>query len=113
MPSARRKPMNAPTPPERFAARKPARFGARLTEDQKLLFERAAALTGRSLTDFVIGAAQEVATRTIHDFEIMKLSERNSRALIEALLNPAAPNPQLRRAFRRYEAEQGRRASKS
>jgi uncharacterized protein (DUF1778 family) len=108
MPSAERKVRTAPAKTERFATRKPARFGARLTPEQKMLFERAAALTGKSLSDFVIGAAQDVANRTIQDFEIMRLSERNSRALMEALLNPRPASPRLREAVRRYKAEQPR-----
>ena len=108
MPTARSKTQVAPAKPERFATRKPARFGARLTPEQKVLFERAAALTGRTLTDFVIGAAQEAATRTIEEIEILKLSERNSRALIEALLNPPPPSPALRKAARWYKAQQSR-----
>ncbi len=108
MPSVRRKVQTAPAKPGRFATRKPARFGARLTPEQKMLFERAAALTGKSLSDFVIGAAQDVANRTVQDFEVLKLSERNSRALMEALLNPRPANPRLREAVRRYKAEQPR-----
>jgi uncharacterized protein (DUF1778 family) len=105
MPAARRKP-KAPQPPQKhLATSKPARFGARLTEEQKALFERAAALTGRSLTDFVISAAQEAANRTVQDFEILRLSERNSRALMEALLNPPLPGPRLREAARWYKEQ--------
>lgn len=108
MPVARHKRRAPSAPQKHFATSKPARFGARLTEEQKVLFERAAALTGRSLTDFVIGAAQEAANRTIQDFEIMRLSERNSRALMEALLNPPPPSERLREAVRRYKADQTR-----
>lgn len=106
MPAARRKPKAPSASQDRFATIKPARFGARLTEEQKALFERAAALTGRSLTDFVISAAQEAANRAVQDFEILRLSERNSRALMEALLNPPPPSERLREAVRRYKADQ-------
>jgi uncharacterized protein (DUF1778 family) len=97
MPAAKRR---VPKP----EAGKPARFNARLTRDQKMLFERAAAISGRSLTDFVIGAANEVASRTIRDHEVLTLSVRNSRALVEALLNPPRPNRALREAFRLHKA---------
>ena len=82
--------------------KKPARLGARITPDQKALFERAAALTGRSLTDFVVSSAQEIAARTLREHEIMTLSARDSKALIDALLDPPAPGPRLRQAARRY-----------
>jgi uncharacterized protein (DUF1778 family) len=102
MPSTRRKTQVASAKPERFTTRKPARFGARLTPEQKMLFERAAALTGRSLSDFVIGAAQEVATRAIQEIEVMTLTARDSKILIDALLNPPEPNARLRAAVREY-----------
>jgi uncharacterized protein (DUF1778 family) len=102
MPSVRGKVHTAPAKTERFATRKPARFGARLTPEQKTLFERAAALTGRSLTDFVVGAAQEIANRTIRDHEVMTLSARDAKTLIDALLNPPEPGPRLRAAAEEY-----------
>jgi uncharacterized protein (DUF1778 family) len=108
MPTARRKRQVAAAEPERFATRKPARFGARITPEQKLLFERAAALTGRSLSDFVIGAAQEAATRTIEEIEVMALSPRDSKILVEALLNPPEPSPALRAAAREYKKTMSR-----
>jgi uncharacterized protein (DUF1778 family) len=82
--------------------RKVARLGARITPEQKALFERAAALIGRSLTDFVVSSAQEIAARTIREHEVMTLSARDSKALVDALLNPPAPGPRLRAAARRY-----------
>ncbi len=108
MPSVKRKPKSSTSREPRLASRKPARFGARLTDNQKLLFERAAALTGRSLTDFVIGAAQEVADRTIRDHEVMVLSARDAKALVAALLNPPEPGPRLRAAAEEYKRTMSR-----
>jgi uncharacterized protein (DUF1778 family) len=66
------------------------------------LLERAAALEGRSLTDFVISSAQSAAMETIRRHETITLSARDSRAFIQALMHPPAPNEQLRAAARRH-----------
>ncbi len=82
--------------------RKRERLEARVSPEQKALFERAARLQGRSLTDFMIGALHEAAARAIRDREVLTLSARDSLTLAEALLNPPEPNTALRAADRRY-----------
>jgi len=81
---------------------KTARFEARITEQQKALFMRAAELTGRSLTDFVLASAQETASRTLREHDAMILSTRDREAFVDALLNPPEPAARLRKAVRRY-----------
>ena len=81
---------------------KTERLEARVTVEQKTLLLRAAALTGRSLTDFVIASAQEIATRTVREHEAMRLSARDREAFVTALLNPPVPGPRLRKAAERY-----------
>jgi uncharacterized protein (DUF1778 family) len=83
-------------------AAKTARFEARITDDQKALFQHAADLTGRSLTDFVIGSVQEAAARTVREREVLTLSTRDRQVFLEALLNPPAPSKRLRQAAKRY-----------
>lgn len=74
------------------------RFDARLTDEQRELFERAAALTGQPLTQFVVNAAQRAAEEAIRQHEIITLSLRDSRAVLEALQHPKPANDALRRA---------------
>ncbi len=81
---------------------KTERFDARITPEQKKLFARAAALKGRSVTDFVIASAYEIAAETVREHEAWTLSEHDSAAFIDALLNPKGPGPRLREAARRY-----------
>ena len=83
-------------------AERTARLEARITPTEKALLERAAALTGSSLTDFVVRSAHERALRTIQDHEILTLSARDSEAFIAALLNPPAPGPRLQKAASAY-----------
>jgi uncharacterized protein (DUF1778 family) len=81
---------------------KTERLEARITPEQKNLLQKAASLTGRSVTDFVIASAQENATRTVREHETMTLSARDREVFINTLLNPPAPGLQLREAVQRY-----------
>jgi len=78
------------------------RLETRVTADQKGLIERAAALQGRTVTDFVLTSVQEAARRAIEEHQRLDLSVRDSEAFIEALLNPQPVNDRLRDTVRRY-----------
>lgn len=88
--------------------RRAERIEARVTPEQKRLFERAAALEGRSLTDFLLASAQSAALQAISHYELLKLAPEDQRVFVDALLNPPAPNKALRAAAARYRAAQGR-----
>ena len=79
-----------------------ARLEARVTDDQKALFQRAADLTGRSLTDFVVSSAQEIAARTVREREVLTLSGLDRKVFLDAFLNPPSPSKRLRQAASRY-----------
>jgi uncharacterized protein (DUF1778 family) len=81
---------------------KPERLEARITQEQKELFQRAADLEGRTVTDFVISAVQQAAVKTIQQHEVLHLSRRDSELLAEALMNPPSPSPSLRVAVEQY-----------
>ena len=85
-----------------------ARLEARITEQQKAIFLRAAKLTGRSLTDFVVASAQENATRTLRDHDAMVLSDRDRKAFVAALLSAPEPTTRLKKAAQRYKEHQQR-----
>jgi uncharacterized protein (DUF1778 family) len=79
------------------------RLEARVTDEQKELFQRAADLQGRSLTDFVIASVHSAATSTIESAEIIRLNAAESRKLAESLLRPARePNEAMRAAKQHY-----------
>jgi len=89
---------------------KVARFEARITEDQKEIFQRAAVLGGhRSLTEFVIQSAQEKADSLIRDHEVLSLTAKDQRIFVEALLKPPAPGKKLKRAAERYRNMEAKR----
>jgi uncharacterized protein (DUF1778 family) len=78
------------------------RLEARISPEQKALFQRAADLTGRSLTDFVVSSVQAAAEEAIERHQVIRLSARDSLIFAEAILNPAEPNEHLRAAAERY-----------
>lgn len=86
---------------------KQERLEARISPAQKRILERAATLRGTSLSDFVLASAQEAATKTIKDFEILSLCDEARDVFINALMNPPAPNRVLRAAADRYKKHLG------
>ncbi|HEY8283205.1 MAG TPA: DUF1778 domain-containing protein [Chloroflexota bacterium] len=98
---------SAKIPPKAGAARaktrnsKSARLQARLSPKQQALLARAAALEGRTVSQFVLTHAQAAAQRTITEHRTLALSERDSRAFAEALLAPWSPDEELRDTIRR------------
>jgi uncharacterized protein (DUF1778 family) len=86
---------------------KTARLEARLTDEQKMLLQHAADLTGRSLTEFVVSSAQEVAARTVREHKILTLSGRDRQVFVDALLRPSPSSKRLRKAAKRYKSITG------
>ena len=83
------------------------RLETRVTVEQKALIERAAALQGRTVTDFVLTSVQDAARRTITEHQQLELSVRDSQAFVDALLNPKPVNDRLRETVRRYREATG------
>ncbi len=79
-----------------------ARIEARIAPEALVIVKRAAEIQGRSISDFVVAAAQEAAHRAIEETQMIRLSVEDQRAFVEAILNPPEPTPALRRAFRRH-----------
>ncbi len=78
------------------------RLRLRVPLERKALLQRAAALRGITLTEFVVTAAMEAAVRTIQMDESMALSSADSRAFSTAVLHPMAANARLARAAQEY-----------
>lgn len=78
------------------------RFDARLNEEQKLLIQRAADLSGCTMTDFVLHSAESAAERTIERRSMLILTARETEAFANAILKPAKPGSVLRKAVREY-----------
>jgi uncharacterized protein (DUF1778 family) len=78
------------------------RLEARVSPEIKALWQKAADLEGRTLTDFVIASVQAAACRVIEQHQALKLSVEDSEAFVDALLNPPKPNDALKAAASQY-----------
>lgn len=83
-------------------ASKTARLEARITPNLQALLKRAAEIDGRSVTDFVVSAIQEAAERRIEQAQVIRLSQEDQKAFVEAILSPPEPTAALKRAFKRH-----------
>lgn len=81
-----------------------SRIEARIAPDALAVVQRAAEIQGRSISDFVVAAAEDAANRTIEQAHIIRLSLEDQRRFAEAIINPPAPNKALRRAANAYKA---------
>ena len=67
----------------------------------------AAALQGRTVTDFVLTSVQDAARRAIEEHQHLSLSVRDSEAFVKALTEPQPVNDRLRETIRLYRAKAG------
>ena len=79
-----------------------ARVEARIAPDALIVIRRAAEIQGRSVSDFVVAAAQEAARKTVAEVEILRLSRKAQEQFATLLLNPPKPTAALKRAFKRH-----------
>ena len=80
------------------AARKTTRFEARLTPYVLKVIKRAAEIQGRSISDFVVAAAEEAAERALRDIEGLTVALEHQEAFARAILDPPKLGPVWRRA---------------
>lgn len=66
------------------------RVEARIAPDVLAVVRRAAEIEGRSISDFLVGAAQEAARRTIERTQIIRLSMEEQQRFAALLLDPPA-----------------------
>lgn len=80
-----------------------ARIEARIAPEALAVVKRAAEIEGRSLSDFIVSAAQEVARRTIEESSVIRLSVEDQRRFVDLLLNESEPAAALTRAKRAHD----------
>jgi uncharacterized protein (DUF1778 family) len=78
------------------------RIDARLPAETKQLIERAAVITGVTVSDFIISKAYEAAATVVKGYDAWTMNRRDSKAFMDALLNPPEPNEALKAAAARY-----------
>ncbi|MGO4885844.1 MAG: DUF1778 domain-containing protein [Bryobacteraceae bacterium] len=84
------------------AQNRTARLEARITRSAMAVVRRAAEIQGRSVSDFVVSAAQEAAQKTIADVQVIRLSREAQEKFAMLLLNPPPPAPALTKALKRH-----------
>jgi uncharacterized protein (DUF1778 family) len=83
-------------------AQRAERLEIRTTSAQKRLIERAAKLSGTSVTDFVVSNIQQAAAKTIRESQSLFLRDEAREVFVKALLNPPEPNETLKSAAARH-----------
>ena len=83
-------------------AYKVERLEARISRQEKELFARAAAIQGRTPSEFVVSALHDAALKVIEAHEVIRLTEKDRAVFVEALLNPPEPSANLKAAAKRY-----------
>ncbi len=81
---------------------KSARIETRVSQEQKDLIERAAAVSGRTVSEFVLAHVEVAAKQVIEEHEKLHLDQTQSRILVDALLAPKKPNKRLKLAVEGY-----------
>jgi uncharacterized protein (DUF1778 family) len=85
-----------------MAPQRTARIEARIAPEALAVVKRAAEIQGRSLSDFMVAAAQEAAHRTIEETSLIRLTAREQRRFVELLLHPPELAPAMQRAKRAH-----------
>ena len=78
------------------------RVEARIAPDVLEVVRRAAEIEGRSVSDFLVGAAQEAARRTIEETQIIRLSMEQQQRFAALLLSPPELPPAMMRAAKAH-----------
>ena len=81
---------------------KEKRIHLRLNESAKDKIERAAALRGTTVTEFVISTAMSKADQVIEEQERIVLYDSDRDAFLDAILNPPTPKKALASAMSHY-----------
>lgn len=79
------------------------RLEARINPDTLNLVKRAAEIQGRSISDFVVAAAEQAARQAIEENQILRLSIEDQMRFAELLANPPKLSPELERAQAAHE----------
>ena len=77
------------------------RLNFRLAPEQERALRQAAAITGQSLSGFVLSTAVEHAHDVLQRANAITVSDETFRTFVAALDEPAAEVPELTRLFRR------------
>jgi uncharacterized protein (DUF1778 family) len=78
------------------------RITARVSDKVRVTLEQAAELLGATVNQFVVQTAYEEAQRVIERESVIRLSQRDARAVLCLLDNPPKPNKRLADAVKQF-----------
>ncbi|MDD5392594.1 MAG: DUF1778 domain-containing protein [Thiothrix sp.] len=81
------------------ATTRPARFGLRATLQQEAILRRAAEVSRKSLTEFILDSACAVAEQTLLEQRLFMVSGQQYQTLLELLDRPPQANAGLEKLF--------------
>ena len=87
--------------PTAITTARSARLGLRATPEQEAVLRRAAEVTHKSLTDFVLDAAFQAAEQALLDQRLFMVSGSQYQAVLDMLDRPESDNPGLIDLFSR------------
>ena len=82
-------------------ATRSARLGLRATPQQEAVLRRAAEVSNKSMTDFILDSACQAAEQTLLDQRLFLVTGGQAQALLSLLDRPARDNPGLKDLFSR------------
>lgn len=82
-------------------ATRSARFGLRATPQQETVLRRAAEITNKSMTEFILDSAYQAAEQTLLDQRLFLVTSSQSQALLSLLDRPEKDNAGLNDLFSR------------
>ncbi len=79
------------------------RIDIRISKEQKELIKFASDLSGfKSLSEFIVHCVNKEANKIIVENNLILKSIADKKVFLEALMNPPAPNAQLKKALSNY-----------
>ena len=82
-------------------ATRSARLGLRATPQQETVLRRAAEVSNKSMTDFILDSACRAAEQTLLDQRLFLVTSSQSQTLLSLLDRPEQDNPGLKDLFSR------------
>jgi len=78
------------------------RITARIPHANRIIIERAAAVYGATVNQFIVQTALDRAGEILEREEMLRLSEKDARTFLSALENPSEPSQKLIDALKEH-----------
>ncbi len=78
------------------------RIVSRIPRSNRVIIEKAAAVYGATVNQFIVQTALDRATQILEREELLRLSEKDAQVFLEAINNPPLPNNKLIEAMRKH-----------